>query len=63
MGASHPDGVVAFARADQTLGGGPYARNADGSLKGFYLVTGRYDMVAVVEVPDEETAAIKQATA
>ena len=30
---------------------------AGGSLKGFYLVTGRYDMVAVVEVPDEETAA------
>ena len=30
---------------------------AGGALKGFYLVTGRYDMVAVVEVPDEETAA------
>ena len=32
-------------------------QQAGGSLKGFYLVTGRYDMVAVVEVPDEETVA------
>jgi len=32
-------------------------QQAGGSLKGFYLVTGRYDMVAVVEVPDEETIA------
>ena len=32
-------------------------QQAGGSLKGFYMVTGRYDMVAVVEVPDEETVA------
>ena len=32
-------------------------RQAGGALKGFYLVTGRYDMVAVVEAPDEEALA------
>lgn len=32
-------------------------QQAGGALKGFYMVTGRYDMVAVVEVPDEETVA------
>ena len=32
-------------------------QQAGGTLKGFYMVTGRYDMVAVVEVPDEETIA------
>ena len=32
-------------------------QQAGGALKGFYLVTGRYDMVAVVEAPDEEALA------
>jgi uncharacterized protein with GYD domain len=32
-------------------------QQAGGALKGFYLVTGQYDMVAIVEVPNEETIA------
>ena len=32
-------------------------QQAGGALKDFYMVTGRYDMIAVVEVPNEETIA------
>lgn len=28
-----------------------------GTVKGFYMVTGRYDMVLVIEVPDDAAAA------
>jgi uncharacterized protein with GYD domain len=32
-------------------------REVGGQLKGFYLVMGRYDMVAIWEVPDDQAAA------
>jgi uncharacterized protein with GYD domain len=32
-------------------------RKVGGQLKGFYLVMGRYDMVAIWEVPDDQAAA------
>jgi uncharacterized protein with GYD domain len=32
-------------------------KKVGGQLKGFYLVMGRYDMVAIWEVPDDQAAA------
>ncbi len=32
-------------------------KDAGGSLKAFYLTMGRYDVVAIAEWPDDETAA------
>jgi uncharacterized protein with GYD domain len=32
-------------------------RKAGGKMKAFYMVMGRYDLVAVVEAPDDETVA------
>jgi uncharacterized protein with GYD domain len=32
-------------------------QQAGGTLKSFYMVTGQYDMVATVDVPDEKTIA------
>ena len=32
-------------------------QQAGGSLKSFYMVMGRYDMIATVEVPNEEAVA------
>ncbi len=30
-------------------------QQAGGELKGFYMVTGQYDMIAIAEAPDDET--------
>jgi uncharacterized protein with GYD domain len=43
-----PARLDAFKDALQKVGG---------QLKGFYLVMGRYDMVAIWEVPDDQAAA------
>jgi uncharacterized protein with GYD domain len=43
-----PARVDAFRKATQQAGG---------SLKGFYLTLGRYDIVLVTEAPDDETVA------
>jgi uncharacterized protein with GYD domain len=32
-------------------------QRAGGEVKGFYMVTGQYDMVIITEVPDDETIA------
>ncbi len=32
-------------------------QQAGGQLKGFYMVTGPYDMIGIAEAPDEETMA------
>jgi uncharacterized protein with GYD domain len=32
-------------------------QRAGGEVKGFYMVTGKYDMVIITEVPDDETIA------
>lgn len=33
------------------------AQQAGGTVKGFYLLLGRYDIAVIVETPDDETAA------
>jgi uncharacterized protein with GYD domain len=43
-----PSRLDAYKKATQQLGG---------SVKGFYLTLGRYDIVVVSDVPDDETAA------
>jgi uncharacterized protein with GYD domain len=43
-----PKGVDAFKRDLQQVGG---------QLKGFYMVTGEYDTIAIVEAPSDEAIA------
>ncbi len=43
-----PNRVEAARKAFEAVGG---------RLKDFYLVTGQYDMVGIIEAPDDETAA------
>jgi uncharacterized protein with GYD domain len=43
-----PARLDAFKKLIQAMGG---------TLKGFYMVTGRYDMILVTEAPDAETVA------
>jgi uncharacterized protein with GYD domain len=43
-----PNRLDAFKKTIQSMGG---------TLKGFYMVTGRYDMVLITEAPDPETLA------
>jgi uncharacterized protein with GYD domain len=51
-------GVEAIREGPARLDAARRAFQARGAkLKDFYLVTGRYDAVAVSEVPDDETAA------
>jgi uncharacterized protein with GYD domain len=50
-----PKGVDAFKQDVQKVGG---------QLKGFYMVTGEYDTIAIIEVPgDEAIAKLALATA
>ena len=42
-----PARLDAFKKLVQSLGG---------TVKDFYMVTGRYDLVVITEAPDEETA-------
>ncbi len=43
-----PDRLDAFKKTIQSMGG---------ILKGFYMVTGRYDMILITEAPEPETIA------
>jgi uncharacterized protein with GYD domain len=43
-----PARLDAFKKIVQSMGG---------TLKGFYMVTGKYDMVLITEAPDAETVA------
>jgi len=45
------EGPARLDRAKQTF------KAAGGELKAFYLVTGRYDAVAIVEAPNDEVVA------
>jgi uncharacterized protein with GYD domain len=50
-------GIEAIKDGPARLDAAKRAYDAVGAkLKGFYLVTGRYDAIAIVEAPDDETA-------
>ena len=51
-------GVATIREGPKRLDGAKKAfRDAGAELKAFYLVTGRYDAVAISEVPNDETVA------